>query len=253
MTCKELRWYFEDHLRDAEVRSARGAVVEHISTCVDCSRFVAQQRELGKNLRWVRESAPVVPQSVDRSVILNYRRYLAAERQRFAMPAIYRFPIASRWTWSAISAVALLGISVWVLSARKTASGTPPETTGQPTIVPSPQVGAQNSPAAPVKPASPSQVLLRASRSHADRHLASAPVRPARSLPDGFRSLMYCDALSCPEAMDLIRVQVPTTAMPGQISAFIDPSGSVTADVLVGADGIARGIRFEGEEIQFLK
>jgi hypothetical protein len=64
---------------------------------------------------------------------------------------------------------------------------------------------------------------------------------------------MYCDALSCPDTMDLILVQVPTTAMPGQISAFVDPSGSVTADVLVGADGIARGIRFEGEEIEFLK
>ena len=253
MTCKQLRWYFEDHLRDAEVRSARGAVVEHISTCVACSRFVARQRELGKDLRWVRESAPDVPQSVDRSVIRNYRRYLAAERQRFARPAIYRFPIASRWTWSAVSAVALLGISVWVLSARKTASSTPPETTGQPTLVPSTQVAAQNSPRAAVQPARPSHGLVRASRSYADRHLASAPVRPARSLPDGFRSLMYCDALSCPQAMDLIRVEVPTTAMPGQVSGFIDPSGSVTADVLVGADGIARGIRFEVEEMELLK
>jgi hypothetical protein len=251
MTCKDLHWYFEDHLRDAEVRSARGAVLEHISTCADCSRFVAQQRELGKNLRWVRESAPVVPQSVDRSVLLNYRRYLAAERQRFAMPTIYRFPIASRWTWSAISVVALLVISVWVLSARKTALSTPAETMGQPTMVASTQVGAQNSPPAAVKPARHSHALLRASRSYADRHLASAPVRPARSLPDGFRSLMYCDALSCPDAMDLIRVRVPTTAMPGQISGFIDPSGSVTADVLVGADGIARGIRFEVEEMEF--
>ena len=251
MTCKELRWYFEDHLRDAEVRSARGAVLEHISTCVDCSRFVARQRELGKDLRWVRESAPDVPQSVDRSVILNYRRYLAAKRQRFAMPAIYRFPIASRWKWSAISAVALLGISVWVLSARKTASSPPPETTGQPTIVPSTQLVAQNSPRAAVKPARHSHVPHRASRSSADQNWASAPVRPARTLPDGFRSLMYCDALSCPEAMDLIRVQVPTTAMPGQVSGFINSSGSVTADVLVGADGIARGIRFEGEEIEF--
>ena len=29
---------------------------------------------------------------------------------------------------------------------------------------------------------------------------------------------------------------------------FTCPSGSVTADVLVGPDGIARGIRFEGED-----
>lgn len=248
MTCKELRWYFEDHLRDAEVRSARGAVVEHISTCVDCSRFVARQRDLGKNLRWVRESAPDLPPSVADSVILNYRRYLEAKRQRFALPSIYRFP-ASRRTWSAIAAVSLVAVSVWVLLARKAGSSKPAEMTRQPTVVAGAQVLAQNSPAAGVKPARRSRMPLRTSRSYPDRHLASAPVRAARSLPDGFRSLMYCDALSCPEAMDMIRVQLPTTAMPGQISGFIHPSGSVTADVLVGPDGIARGIRFE--ELEF--
>jgi hypothetical protein len=249
MTCKDLRWYFEDHLRDAEVRSARGAVVEHISTCVDCRRFVTRQRDLGKNLRWLRESAPELPQSVDDAVIVNYRRYLAAERQRFAMPAIYRFAIASRWRWSAIAAVALLGISVGVLTARKAGSSRPSARTPQPTMVPGVQVGAQNSPPAAVKPARHSRGPRGTARSYSDRRLASAPVRAARVLPDGFRSLMYCDALSCPEAMDMIRVQLPTTAMPGQVSGFIHPSRSVTADVLVGPDGIARGIRFE--EIEF--
>jgi hypothetical protein len=249
MTCKELRWYFEDHLRDAEVRSARGAVVEHISTCVDCSRFVARQRDLGKNLRWVRESAPDLPPSLADSVILNYRRYVAAKRQRFAIPSIYRFPVASRRTWSAIAAVALVGILVWVFLARKAGSSKPAEISRQPTVVPGAQVVAKNSPAAAVKPSRRGRMPLATSRSYWDRHLASAPVRAARSLPDGFRSLMYCDALSCPEVMDMIRVQLPTTAMPGQISGFIHPRGSVTADVLVGPDGIARGIRFE--ELEF--
>ena len=149
MTCKELRWYFEDHLRDAEVRSARGAVVEHISTCVDCSRFVAQQRDLGKNLRWLRESAPEMSQSLDESVVLNYRRNLAQRRERFALPGIDRFPVPSRWTWSAIAVAALLAISLGLLSARllsarKTGSGRPPETTRQPTLVPHPQAVARN-------------------------------------------------------------------------------------------------------------
>jgi hypothetical protein len=186
---------------------------------------------------------------VDDTVIVNYRRYLAAERQRLAMPAIYRFPIASRWRWSAIAAVALLGISVGVLTARKTASNRPTATTPQPAMVRDAQVVARNSPGAAVKPARHSRGPRGTERSFSDRRLASAPVRAARALPDGFRSLMYCDALSCPETMDMIRVQLPTTAMPGQVSGFIHPSGSVTADVLVGPDGIARGIRFE--EIEF--
>jgi hypothetical protein len=68
-------------------------------------------------------------------------------------------------------------------------------------------------------------------------------------MPEGFRSLMYCDALSCPGDMDMIRVQLPASAMARQVPGFIQTSGSVTADVLVGPDGIARGIRLE--EIEF--
>ena len=249
MTCEELRWYFEDHLRDAEVRSARGAVVEHISACVDCSRFVAQQRDLGRNLRWVRESAPEVSRSLDESVVLNYRRYRAGQGRRFAIPWIYRFPIASRWTWSAIAVVALLAISLWLLSASKTGSGRPPETTRQPTLAPRPQVVAQSSPSTAVKPARHNRGTAGTSRSDSDRHLVSAPLRAAGSLPDGFRSLMFCDALSCPESMEMIRVQLPNTAMAGPVSGFMHTRRPVTADVLVGPDGIARGIRFE--EIEF--
>jgi hypothetical protein len=60
---------------------------------------------------------------------------------------------------------------------------------------------------------------------------------------------MYCDALSCPDAMDMIRVQLPASAMPKPLPGFVRTGGSVTADVLIGPDGIARGIRFE--EIEF--
>lgn len=247
MTCKELRWYFEDHLRDAEVRSARGAVVEHISTCPDCSRFVVQQRDLGKNLRLVRESVPFLSESANALVVQNYRRNIA-EQQTCAKGSIYRFRIASAWTWSAVAAAVLLGISSWVFLARKTEVTAAPATARQPTTVPTRRVTAQ-SPPAPAALSSTGHRQAVRQRSHSERHPASGPVRVARSLPDGFRSLMYCDALSCPEAMDMIRVQLPTTTMPGEVSGFMRTNGSVTADVLVGPDGIARGIRFE--EIEF--
>ena len=247
MTCKELRWYFEDHLRDAEVRSARGAVVEHISTCADCGRFVAQQRDLGKNLRLVRESASSLPESTDALVVQNYRLHVAEQQQKRSKGSIYQFRDASALAWSAIAAAALLGISFWMFSARKTGVTAVPATAHQPTVIPSVQVLAQDPSAPAVRTAGQKQAARL--RSHSERHPAFAPIRVARSLPDGFRSLMYCDALSCPEAMDMIRVQLPTTAMPGQVSGFMRTSGSVTADVLVGPDGIARGIRFE--EIEF--
>jgi hypothetical protein len=81
----------------------------------------------------------------------------------------------------------------------------------------------------------------RKRRAVTDRHTAlpsPAPVA-ASALPPGFHSLMFCDELSCGEALEVIRVQLPSSA--GMLAA----SGGqpVFADVLVGPDGIARGIR----------
>jgi hypothetical protein len=72
-----------------------------------------------------------------------------------------------------------------------------------------------------------------------------APVSPSRAAspqPDGFSSLMYCDPLSCPEAMEIIRVQLPTSGT-GPARGPASTYGMVVAEVIVGSDGIARGIR----------
>jgi len=53
---------------------------------------------------------------------------------------------------------------------------------------------------------------------------------------------MYCDQLSCAEAMEIIRVQLPTS-MAGLTPGSTATGDAVFADVLVGPDGIARGIR----------
>jgi len=117
MTCKELRWYFEDHLRDAEVRCARGAVAEHAATCPDCNRLVAELRELGTSLRQVRESVGPVPQSVDTSVLLNYRRRIADRGTRPQM-AIHGMSYP-RLAWGvAALATALLVIAGLVMGSR---------------------------------------------------------------------------------------------------------------------------------------
>jgi hypothetical protein len=53
---------------------------------------------------------------------------------------------------------------------------------------------------------------------------------------------MYCDQISCSDSMDVIRVQLPSPVM-GITPASARMGGVVSADVLVGPDGIARGIR----------
>src|SRR5262249_53486263 len=60
--------------------------------------------------------------------------------------------------------------------------------------------------------------------------------------PQEFRSLMYCDEISCDGGMNVVRVQLP--ALPsGFLPAANTGTRPVSADVLVGADGFARGIR----------
>lgn len=247
MTCKELRWYFEDHLRDVEIRCARGAVAEHAATCPDCSRFVAEQRELGGSLREIRESAGPVPKSVDASVLLNYRQNLAEQSTRHQVSIKGKFRPSLAWSFAAI------GVGLLVLAGVLRFSRQPGiSTTAHPAAIRTDTVSsgeAPKSPAPGVRRPTPKPVKVRQVLPSAQERAASSPVRTVRSLPEGFRSLMYCDELSCPQDMQMIRVQLPSSAMPRQVSGFLRTGGSVTADVLVGPDGIARGIRLE--EIEF--
>jgi hypothetical protein len=245
MTCKELRWYFEDHLRDAEVRCARGAVAEHAATCPECDRFVAEQRELGKSLREIRDSVSPVPQSVDTSVLLNYRRHMADQGARRRVPINSKFRPRLAWGLVALAAL-LLVIAGFVMRPRHSTSGDVAHATENPAS--GSRLPASGLPEAPRR-VMPKLATAKRVRPAVPERTANLPVRSVRSLPDGFRSLMYCDELSCPQDMEMIRVQLPSSAMPRQVSSFIQTSGSVTADVLVGPDGIARGIRLE--EIEF--
>jgi len=248
MTCKEIRWYFEDHLRDAEVLAARGAVAEHAATCPDCSRFVAEQRELGRSLREIRESVGPVPQSVHGSVLLNYRQHMADQSARDGETVNGRFSPRLLWGFAALGAAVLViagSARYWRHAATDTALHT---TIGQPSAITVKEV--QENPAPePLRRAKRNLARAQQVRPPASELTASPPRQTVRSLPEGFRSLMYCDELSCPQDMEMIRVQLPSSAMPRQVPGFIQTSASVTADVVVGPDGIARGIRLE--EIEF--
>jgi hypothetical protein len=52
---------------------------------------------------------------------------------------------------------------------------------------------------------------------------------------------MYCDQLSCSGAMEVIRMNLPASALGMQ--SPLRTSNLVAADVVVGPDGVARAIR----------
>ena len=231
MTCHEVRLYFYDPLRmDSEV----GVAAEHLARCGDCARFVAARRELGAGLRLVRESAPEPSSALEEEVLASYRRYAAEDRSAVRSGAKRR-GITVVW-WSAGASALAVAAAVFVFVFYP--AGFHPARATHALIVQ--KSTAQLPSVAAVTPIKATRNLRRSKT--VGSHLA----RPARQAaaeipaPEDFRSLFYCDPLSCGGALQLIRVQLPSSA-----GAFQPASagGAIYADVLVGSDGIARGIR----------
>jgi hypothetical protein len=101
------------------------------------------------------------------------------------------------------------------------------------------------------QPQTPQPAIRSAKRmiSPVRRHTGPADAHPAgravAAIPNEFRGLMFCDELSCGGGMDMIRIQLPASLVPRPDSGFQPTGGAVNADVLIGPDGVARGIRIE--------
>ncbi len=230
MTCEELRLYVHDALRlDGEFR----VDPEHLVHCAVCAQFVEAQRKLGAGLRLMRQSVPQVPASLDAVVLADYRRHVRDyESVARSTPWRRRFIILS---WSA-AATALVVVAALVFFSERRA------------VIPGVRTHAQDlsagSRAVTANKTAVHPQLPNARTSHPARRERQAPVIAAMESPAsaGFRSLMYCDELSCGGAMEVIRLQLPSSAA-ALAPAGGSTNGPVLADVLVGADGIVRGIR----------
>ena len=242
MTCQKLHSYFADPLRvDADLRANCAEVAEHIVGCADCNRFVEAQRELGTSLRLARMSAPQLSASLDAAVLANYRRHIATLESSVSSTPVRRRRSLSALGWSTAVAAALLVTAIAFFSSRKTVTTGAPLRTAQRADMPQPpESNHRGTVVAPrTRRTKPDVVLARR------KPPAISPASAGSSLPAGFRSLMYCDELSCVGAMEMIRVQLPSSVAAGLTSASTPTNGVVFADVLVGPDGIARSIRIE--------
>ena len=242
MTCQDVHNSFDRDLRVDTNHLSEAALAEHIATCLPCNRLVEEQKELEEHLRVVRDSAPPVPASLDNAVFANYRSFVL-ERSCLAKST----PLTHR-----INPRGALGWAVAVAFAVVVAYG------GMLLFIPRQHVwidrqGAIRPPMLPQAPTTANKERTRAQivtrnapKSHGDSvKRANRPASFAeedKSFPTRFQSLMYCDQISCPGAMQVIRVRLPSPVM-GLTPASARMDGAVSADVLVGPDGIARGIR----------
>jgi hypothetical protein len=237
MNCQDLRFYLKDPLGvDADIR----AQAEHLAHCAECASFAEAQRELAAGVRLIRESVPQISASLDTAVLAEYRRHIAARSSVVSFAPVRRH--LAILCWSAAAAAAVMLVAFLIFPGRKpVTTATRPRPAG-PAIVSEPVITSKTADVS--RPPTPkASRVVRPQRSLPP--VSAVPVAAfQRSLPPGFRSLMYCDELICGGTMDVIRVQMPSSDVAfGPFSG--SANGTVYADVLVGPDGIARGIRID--------
>jgi hypothetical protein len=241
MTCVETRAYFENVAFENDQCCDHSAeVAEHVRTCADCNRFIGERSELNRRLSLVRDAAPQISSTLDSAVLANFRG--RTERLIVSNPTQLPIPVSRPSAlWLGAFAAVVLGAVVLAVTYRR---ATPH---GGAVRAPRPVMVSQSTHAVSAPPA-PKEVapVGRIPPSHHAKRMASAPVAALAvqhdSFPAGFASLMYCDQLSCGEPMEIIRMQLPTS-IAGHPSAWPRRDSAVYADVLIGSDGVARGIR----------
>ena len=240
MTCQDARDFIRnmDATGDFPPEFAR-----HLELCEECRRLANAQPALAEGLQDLRDSAPAVPARLDSSILAIYRQqFLGAQT-----PAAHRGLVSLRnLGYATVAAMMILGI---VLIAIRQHRQTPDESRAQRPAMPVSGQQVQEPPAekAPVVPAvvAKHRQGQRRSPSIAARH-SQSPNATAVAASDprtsGFESLMYCDPLSCAGPMQVIRIQLPFSAVE-RVPAPRPSNGLVQADVVVGSDGVARAIR----------
>jgi len=234
MTCRELQACFEESVPAAfDSWISRVEIAEHILNCASCGGFVEAQRELAKSLAFVREAVPRFPQPVDSAVLAHFRKRRASTSSAVTSPSLRSY-LHMPVIWGAALAM-VVATSVVFFSSRKIVSTTiQPRAEVPVTTQTTERTVASAVPAARRK--EPRPVLIPTAKKNG----TVSPAFASGALPAGFHSLMYCDELSCAGTMEMIRVQLPPSAFASETAAANE---AVFADVLVGPDGIARGIR----------
>lgn len=222
--CEEVRELLVAVAR-AETVSASGQTFlrEHVENCPQCRRKLANQRMLSAGLLVAAAASPAKPPAAVKVALLREFR-----RQRTVAPM--RRPVL--W-WTAIASVAAALLVAAMLETLRR----PPVITPRLVAPPPPVVATAPVPAAP---APPPRRRVKA------RVLPPVPkVEEAPEVATDFFEIPYSEPLRPDERADVIRIQMPRA----NIAAFGLPvSGGrldsrVTADVLMGEDGVARAVR----------
>jgi len=241
MNCRDVHTYFEQQEPSPKL-SSDTEMANHISGCDSCRHFLEIRKDICARLCLLRYSVPNVSGSLDASVIANYRQAMTA-RQTASTPS-RRTSLNRLWPLGVTTAAVLVVLAAALVMRKPRNPAKPnlgPLPTGSVARVDQPEPAkSRRSVARPKKNAYVAKNVTP--KAPGAKHLPAAvpAFRPDDS--QEFRSLMYCDELACDGGMNVVRVQLP--ALPSGFSPAASAGARpVSAEVLVGADGFARGIR----------
>jgi hypothetical protein len=245
-----------DRCAGAEDGTSQGAV-DHARSCPRCALRLSDQRKLAVALRAVSAAASneQAPAHVEDSLLRAFRaRFDASPQATAVQPASPRRSGAVAWPVWAVAAAAmlLLGfVAIWRLQptsparSSERASSPPPITNKKAEKLTAVGNGETHTTSAVVRHgvSRPSQAAKYGTPS---RLVAAPDEAAATEVTTRFYPLPYGSGLDLDEGWGLVRVQVPRASL---ASLGVPVSGGsademLTADVVVGQDGLARGIRF---------
>ena len=242
MRCHEIRSLLQERGWSKARVSGAQEITEHLTSCATCAQFLNSQRHVWTGLEMLRQSAPQFPASLDSAVLSSYRKAMTERRSR---DRLVTFTPKAGWRvgFGGVLAALLLVAALMLVLRRH-----PTRAMVDPALKPPTAMAHAPKPPAPAPAHREIAAVMKAKKKRAKivpqdasgTSLVSAASEV--SVPEGFKSLIYCDELICDGEMELVRVQLSSS------SADWTPDAHayrrvVSAEVLVGADGFARGIR----------
>lgn len=219
----------------------------HAEVCECCAARLAEERALLARMRAVvAEMADEEPPArVDAALLAAFRAHTAATASSTVIPIPSRAGRWSNWKLAAVAAGILLLISVMAIFWRSANSHKPQheERAVLPTPGPSP-----TSPKLTEPPAGRDHEVAEQSENRPKRVRRPASVNSSDEVEvvTQFFLLREGEDLSSIESLSLVRVELPGSAIKeAGIPIILELANTrVTADVILGQDGLARAIRF---------
>jgi len=256
MNCQQFDQIAVDLARacPADAAAQEGAL-EHAQSCPRCAARLSDQRKLTVALRAVSAAAgnAQAPARVEQNLLGEYRmRFDASRRATAGRSGSQSAPTAWRFWAATVAAMLLLAlVAAWRLRPNSHARPVEPASSQQGTHKEAEKAAAARGGETRLAPAVVRHVVprpaLTAKRGTPSKRFATPEQTAATEATTRFYPLPYGSGLGLDEGWALVRVQVRRSSLASLGVPFnAGPAAGemLTADVVVGQDGLARGIRF---------